>query len=114
MTMKIISGILILVTVFLNFKHGWAMLKAKPEEVALFAKWKLSKTTLNVLAWLTLAGGLLIIFPETFVGGNILNAALILVIMGFHLKYKENKAAAMEIPFLLIPLVMIYLGYPTF
>ena len=110
--MQILCGILILITVFLNFKHGWSMLMANPEDIALCAKWNLSKTTLNVLAWLTLAGGLLIIFPETFVGGNILNAALILVIMGFHLKYKENKAAVMEIPFLLIPLVMIYIGYP--
>jgi len=88
------------------------MLKAKPEEVTLFAKWNLSKATLNILAWLTLAGGLLIIFPETFLAGNVINAALILFIIGFHLKYKENKAAAMEIPFLLIPLVMIYIGYP--
>ena len=85
------------------------MLKAKPEEVSLFAKWNLSKNMLNVLAWLTLAGGLLIIFPETFLAGNLINAGLILVIIGFHLKYKENKAAAMEIPFLLMPLLMIYI-----
>jgi hypothetical protein len=111
--MKILCGILLLATVFLNFKHGWAILRAKPgDDLGPFTKWNLSKTALNLLAIFTLAGGLLILFPETFFIGNIVNALLILVIMLIHLKYKEVKPALMEIPFLLIPLVMMYIGYP--
>lgn len=112
--MNILSAALLLITVFLNFKHGWAILKANPGDANMFSKWGLSKTAQNTIGLLTLAGGMLIIFPITFLAGNIINAALILAIMILHLKHKETKPALLEIPFLLIPLVMICLGYPVF
>jgi hypothetical protein len=55
---------------------------------------------------------LLVLFPQTFFIGNILNAMVILIIMALSLKAGVIKTALIEIPFLLMPLLMIYLGHP--
>lgn len=43
--MKIISGILILITAFLSFKHGWAAItnNASPEEAEMFTQIGITK-----------------------------------------------------------------------
>lgn len=61
---------------------------------------------------ITIIAALLIVFPRTFVWGNFLMAAGILLIMCFHLLDKDLKGFAIEIPFLLINLVIIYLQHP--
>ena len=55
---------------------------------------------------------LLILFPKTFVWGNFLMATGILMIICFQLLNKDLKGAAVEIPFLLLNLVIIYLQHP--
>jgi hypothetical protein len=60
----------------------------------------------------TLVSSLLILFPKTFIWGNFLMAATILCLVCFHLLDKNLKGAAIELPFLLINLVIIYLQYP--
>jgi hypothetical protein len=112
--MKIISTILILVTVFFSFKHGWTGLtmNMKPEGSEMFAALGLNKTAVYIICSLTLAVGVLVLFPQTFVAACILNAILILCMLLLQLKAGNMKAALIEIPFLLLPLVMIYLGHP--
>ena len=53
-----------------------------------------------------------IAFPKTFVWGNFLMAATILLIMCFHLLDKDLKGFAIELPFLLLNLLIIYLQHP--
>jgi hypothetical protein len=112
--MKIISGILILITVFFSFKHGWSAVTSNlnPEESKMLTDLGFGKPLLVVIGVLTLAVGLLILFPQTFFIANLLNAAIILLILAFQVKAHNLKAAAIEIPFLLMPLVMIYLEHP--
>lgn len=112
--MKIISGILILVTTFLSFKHGWEGLtmNAKPGETNMMTELGMGKTMLLVISILSLAVGLMVLFPQTFFAGCLLNAAMILVIMALALQTGHLKTALVEIPFLLMPLLMIYLGHP--
>lgn len=116
MVIKIISSILLLFTAYMSIKHGWQGLTAKPDDTGpaaeLFSKIKLSQVTLKVFAVLTLISGILILAPQTFVLGNILNAALILFLLIQFLLVKEFKPALIEIPFLLIPLVLIWLKHP--
>src|SRR4051812_22892295 len=109
MIIKIISTLLILLTVYFNVKHGWAgvTMNQKSDGVDLLAQWGISKPVFFVISSLTLAGSILILFPATFFVGNILNALIILVIMAFQLKSDSLKAAAIEIPFLLMPLIII-------
>jgi hypothetical protein len=110
--MKILGGVLILITAFLSFKHGWEGLTNKPETVNMLAELGIGEIGGKVMSVITLAVGLLILFPQTFFAGNLLNAAVILLIMALALKTGNLKTALIEIPFLLIPLVMIWLGHP--
>jgi hypothetical protein len=114
MLVKIISGILLLVTVYLNFKHGWAGLtnQMKPEEAKMMADLGLNKTMVTIISVLSLAVCVLSLLPQTFFIGNILNAFLIVLIMAFALHSGNYKTALMEIPFFAMPLLLIFLGYP--
>lgn len=112
--LKIISGILMLCTVYLNAKHGWAGLSGNmsPAETKMMADLGISKSMVTVISVISLAAALLTLVPQTFFVGNILNAIGILLVMAFALRSGNYKMALMEIPFLLIPLVLIYLGHP--
>ena len=112
--MKIISGILILLTVYLNVKHGWTGItnRVSPEEAKMFADLGISRTIGVIIGVATLAVVALILFPQTFFAGNLLNAVLILFIIAMASKAGNIRLALIEISFLLIPLLMIYLKHP--
>ncbi|WP_418360934.1 DoxX family protein [Sphingobacterium detergens] len=109
---KIINSILILVAVFMGFKQGYAMFSGKPEMMEMFGKWGFTKTGLTVNGLITIVTSLLILFPKTFIWGNFLMSAGILLIICFHLLDKDLKGMAIEIPFLLLNLIIIYLQHP--
>jgi hypothetical protein len=112
--MKIISGILILVTVYLSFKHGWAgiTMNMKPEETKMMTDLGIGKSLLMVISVASLAVCVLVLIPQTFFIGNLLNATVVLLMMALALRAGDIKFALIEIPFLLMPLVLIWLGHP--
>lgn len=112
MILKIINTVLILFAVFMGTKHGWNMLTAKPEMLEMFGKWNFSKNAVVINGAATLIASVLILFPKTFVWGNFLMAAGILMIICLQLLNRDLKGAAIETPFLLLNLVIIYLQYP--
>lgn len=112
MILKLINSVLILVAVFMGFKQGYAMFSGKPEMLDMFSKWNFSKTAVIINGAVTMIAALLILFPKTFVWGNFLMAAGILMIICLQLLNKDLKGAAIEIPFLLLNLVIIYLQHP--
>ncbi|AKK73978.1 hypothetical protein OK18_16445 [Chryseobacterium gallinarum] len=112
MILKIINSALILVAVFMGFKQGMAMVSGKPEMTAMFGKWGFDKTGLMINGIITIAASLMILFPKTFVWGNFLMAAGILLIICFHLADKDFKGVLIELPFLLLNGIIIYLQHP--
>lgn len=112
MILKIINSVLILFAVFMGTKHGWNMLTAKPEMLEMFGKWDFSKNAVVINGAVTLLASVLILFPKTFVWGNFLMAAGILMIICLQLLNKDLKGVATEIPFLVLNLVIIYLQHP--
>jgi len=112
MTIKIINSILILLAIFMGLKQGFAMLTGKPEMLEMFGNWNFSKSAIMINGAITMIAALLILFPKTFVWGNFLMAAGILMITCLHLLNKDLKGAAIEIPFLLLNLIIIYLQHP--
>jgi hypothetical protein len=112
MIIKIFNSILILFAVFMGIKQGWSMFTAKPEMLEMFGKWNFSKNAVIINGAITLIAALLILFPKTFVWGNFLMAAGILMIICLQLLQKDLKGAAIELPFLLLNLVIIYLQHP--
>jgi membrane-anchored protein YejM (alkaline phosphatase superfamily) len=112
--MKIVSGVLILITVYLNAKHGWAGISntMSPAEVKMMTDIGIEKNWFLPIGIVSFAVCLLVLFPQTFFIGNVINAMLIVLIMALALKAGVTKTALIEIPFFLMPLVMIYLGHP--
>jgi len=112
MIFKIISSALILFTVFMGVKHGWSALNPTPENMVMLEGLKISKTLIQLIGVLTLLGALLILFPPTFFWGNVLNASLIVGMMALFIRSDNWKGVLIEIPFLLMPLVLIWLKHP--
>lgn len=112
MILKILNSILILVAVFMGLKQGFAMFTTKPEMLEMFGKWNFSKTAVMINGAITIISALLILFPKTFVWGNFLMVAGILMIICLQLLHKDLKGAVIEIPFLLLNLIIIYLQHP--
>ncbi len=112
MIIKIISAVLILFAVYMGLKQGWAMLSGKAEMLEMFSKWHFNKTGLMINGAVTMLSALLILYPKTFLWGNFLMAAGILLIICFHLLDRDLKGVAIELPFLLLSLLIIYLQHP--
>lgn len=88
------------------------MLTAKSQMLEMFGKWNFSKIAVIINGVVTILASALIIFPKTFLWGNFLMAAGILMIICFQLLHKDLKGVVIEIPFLLLNLVIIYLQHP--
>jgi len=112
--MKIVSGVLIIITAILNFKHGWSGLlnKMSPAEISMMTEIGIGKEWFLPIGIVSIIIGLLVLFPQTFFIGNCINLALIVIIMVLALRAGVLKTALIEIPFLLMPLILIYLGHP--
>lgn len=112
MILRVINGALMLIAVFMGLKQGWAMFSGKEEMLTLFSKWHFTKTGVMINGIVTMVSALLILHPKTFLWGNFLMAAGILLIICFHLLDKDLKGVVIELPFLLLNLIIIYLQYP--
>lgn len=114
MIKNIISLVLLLVAVFLAFKHGWETLNYKkhPESLKMLHDLGISESMVPVFGGITLLIGVLLLIPKTFFLGNVLNAISIVIIMALAIKSGNFRMAVMEIPFLIMPLIMIWLKYP--
>lgn len=111
--MKIISGILIIIVAVLSFKHGLDGLRNNaPNGDANMFSWGINKPFQTVLNITTILVAVMILFPQTFFAGNVISAMLFILLMGFQLQSGNIKAALIEIPFLFLSLVLIYLGHP--
>ncbi|REA56775.1 hypothetical protein DSL64_25770 [Dyadobacter luteus] len=112
MVIRIINALLMLVAVAMGFKQGFAMATAKPEMVTMFSKWNFDKVGLMINGVVTIIAAAMIIFPKTFIWGNFLMSAGILLIICFHLADGDFKGVLIELPFLFLNLVIIYLQHP--
>jgi len=110
--LKIINSILILFAFYMGVKQGWAMLSSKPEMLSMFTKWNIGKAGVMCFGAITVLSAILILFPKTFLWGNFLMAAGILLIICFHAMDKDLKGVAIELPFFLLNLVILYLQHP--
>ncbi|MGA0556222.1 hypothetical protein ACO2Q8_06215 [Larkinella sp. VNQ87] len=111
--MKIVSIILILVSAFLSMKHGWDSFQtASPEQAKMMSDLGISKTVVPFVGAVSILIGFLLLFPQTFFISNLLNALVIVTIMALALQAGNVRMALIEIPFLALPLVLIWLKYP--
>lgn len=114
MIKNIISLALLIISVSLSFKHGWDMFNYRnnPESVKIMNELGINESFIPFFGVLAVAIGILLLIPRTFFLGNMLNAISILLIMALALRSGNYKMALIEIPFLVMPLLMIWLKYP--
>lgn len=113
MIKNIISLLLLIVSAFLSFSHGWSAFQPPaPQQAEMMSILGVSKTTLPYFGVFSIIIGLMLLFPKTFFISNLLHATTILVIMALSLKAGNYKIALIEIPFLALPLILIWLKYP--
>jgi len=112
MVIKIISGALMLFASFMGIKHGWSGITGKPEVLEMFQKWNIGKSGVMIIGIFTLLSAVLMLIPKTFLWGNFLMAAGILLMMCLHVQDRDVKGVLIEIPFLLLSLLIIYLKHP--
>ena len=111
--MKIASIILLLIAAFLSIKHGWdAFQQANAEQAKMMANLGITQTVMPYFGALSILIGLMLFFPQTFFIANVLNAITIVLIMALALRAGDFKMALIEIPFLTLPLILIWLKYP--
>lgn len=96
----------------MGLKQGWVMASSQPEMMEMFSKWGFNKTSLAINGAITMLSAILMLFTKTFFWGNFIMAAGILLIICFHLLYRDFKGAAIELPFLMLNLALIYLHHP--
>lgn len=113
MITRIASGIILLVSVYISVSHGMRTFSKPTEEyMRMMSVLGISETMRVLIGVWSMVTALLILFPHTFFVGNILRAIQLLLMMAFALKAGNYRFALIEIPFLLMPLLLIYLGYP--
>ncbi len=110
--LKILNSILILFALYMCIKQGSAMLNGKPEMLSLFGKWNIGKTGVLIIGIFTIIGAVMVLLPATFVWGNFITAAIILLIIAFHISDRNFKGVLTELPFLFLSLLIIYLQHP--
>lgn len=112
--MKIVSILLIVVSAFLSIKHGWdAFQPATAEQAKMMANLGITKSAMPYFGVFSILLGLMLLFPPTFFISNVLNAITIVLIMALSLRAGDYRTALIEIPFLAMPLVLIWLKYPV-
>ncbi|KEO72710.1 hypothetical protein [Anditalea andensis] len=111
---NIIALLLLLMSVFLSFKHGWDSFnyQKNPASLKMMNELGIGEALIPYLGLLTIVIGVLLLIPKTFFLGNVLNAISIVLIMSLALRAGNYKIALIEIPFLALPLIMIGLKYP--
>ena len=114
MAKNIISLLLLIISVSLSFKHAWDMAhyQTNPDALKMMTSLGISKAAVPVFVLLTITIGVLLLTPKTFFLGNMLSAISIVLIMGLALRAGNIKMVLIEIPFLIMPLLMIWLKYP--
>jgi hypothetical protein len=111
--MKIISIVLLLLSAILSLKHGWDTFRpADAEQIKLITEMGISRNIVPFFGVFSIIVGVMLLFPQTFFVSNLLNAVTILLIMALSLRAGNIKMALIEIPFLAMPLVLIWLKYP--
>ncbi|MDP9956583.1 hypothetical protein J2X97_002242 [Epilithonimonas hungarica] len=113
LTIKIISGMLLLLTTYFGVSHGSRVFQEpSPQYMEMMNSLGITNALRTLIGSLSISFAILILFPNTFFIGNTLRAVMLIVLAALALKSGNYKFALVEIPFIIMPLILIYLGHP--
>jgi hypothetical protein len=96
----------------MGLRHGVDLLRSTPAKVQETLHISLNQQTIVVIGILTCMGAVLVLLPPTFFAANFISAVVILYLAAVQSKAHNLRGALVELPFVLLPLLMLYLGYP--
>lgn len=98
---------------FLSLKHGWdAFQPAQADQAKMMANMGITESVMPYFGAFSIIIGLMLFFPQTFFISNVSNAVTIVLIMALSLRAGDHKTALIEIPFLILPMILVWLKYP--
>lgn len=109
---RALSAILVLLAFVLEVRHGVKLLRSTPAQVQETLHISLNHPTILIVGFLTCLGAILLVFSPTFFAANIISATVILYLAAVQSKAHNFRGALVELPFLFLSLLMLYLGYP--
>ncbi len=112
MAIRILSGILIAIMSFLGVRHGWQSLTMSPAQAHVALGLDFSRGALIGLGVLSLLSAVLVLLPQTFLVANVITGCSIFYIAALQCTQRNLRGALIEIPFLLLPLILLFLGHP--
>ena len=113
MIKTIIAILLLGISVFLSLRHGWSAFQpTNPEQTEMMAVLGINKSIMPYFGVFSIIIGVMLLIPQTFFISNVLHAIVIVLIMALSLNAGNTRIALIEIPFLIMPLALIWLKYP--
>jgi hypothetical protein len=109
---RILSAVLVLLAFVMGIRHGVDLIRSTPEKVQETLRISLNQPTILTIGIFTCVGAILILFPQTFFAANFLSAAVVLYLAAVQSKAHNFRGALVELPLVLLPLLVLYLGYP--
>jgi len=110
--LKLLAAALLLASAALSARQGWAMLHGQPPALALLQRLGIGRPGQVALGAAVLLGAVGTLLPATFWVGGYVSAASILLLLTLQLTHHNLTGAAAEVPFLLLVLLVLYLGHP--
>ncbi|MNQ45558.1 hypothetical protein D3C85_593430 [compost metagenome] len=105
-------SVLFLFVVFMGIVQGFSMIAGSTEVIKMFENFNFNKTEILLFGITTLMSSILIFNPKTFLIGNFLLAVTILLLTLLQIQNQNLKEAFVEMPFLLMNLILVYLKHP--
>jgi hypothetical protein len=108
----LLNTVLLGVSAFMGIKHGTAMILRKPHMLEMFAAWGVGAGGVMAFGLVGTTAAVLTPFPRTFFAGNFVMSACLLLLTAPCLHQRDLAGALREVPFVLLPLLIVYLQYP--
>ena len=113
LTIRIISGMLLLLTTYFGISHGSRVFQEPSQQyMEMMNSLGITNTLRILIGILSISFAILILFLSIFFIGNTLRAVMLIVMVALALRSGNYKFALVEIPFIIMPLILIYLGHP--
>ena len=109
---RIVSSLLILTALVMSARHGIGLLRSSPDQVRAMLGLELAQITITIVGVLTILAGVLLLFPQTYFIANVLIGSVIFYLAASHSNARNLNGILMELPFLVLPLILLYLGHP--
>jgi hypothetical protein len=109
---RILCAALVLLAFVMGLRHGVSLLRSTPAQVQETLHISLNQATILIVGFLTCLGAVLVLFPTTFFAANFISALVVLYLAAVQSKAHNLRGACVELPFVLLPLLVLYLGYP--